>query len=280
MIKIVTDSTCDLPAESYREHDITVVPINIQFGASTFLDGVTIDRPTFYWRIEQSGVLPKTSQPSAGQFQECYEALAAAGTTDIISIHVTAKLSGTFQSAELAASMVAGRVRVYPFDSACGSAGLGFMVVEAARMVEEGKGVAEILARLEEIRPRVNILLTLKDLRFAQMSGRVGKLQSSLSALLNIKPIVLLENGLIDVTDKVRTQSKALDRMIEIMLGRVGTSPVNLAVVHAEAPDEGHALLERAKALFKTHESFVSDLALSLAVQFGPGTLGLIAYRI
>jgi DegV family protein with EDD domain len=148
-------------------------------------------------------------------------------------------------------------------------------------MAEAGKGVDEILARMEAIRPRVNIILTVKDLRYAQMSGRVGKLQSSLASLLNIKPIILLEDGILDVAEKVRTRGKAVQRMIDIMVEQVGTSaPVNLAVVHAEALNEGRELLERAKNVFKCQETFISDLALSLAVQFGPGTLGLIAYRL
>lgn len=281
MIKIVTDSTCDLPAELYREHDITVAPINIQFGAETYLDGVTIDSPGFYRRIRESGVLPKTSQPSAGQFGEVYTRLAEAGATDVVSVHVTAKLSGTCQSADMARELVADRVRVHPYDSACGSAGLGFMVLEAARMAQVGRSVAEILARLDEIRQRVQIILTVKDLRFAQMSGRVGKLQGSLASLLNIKPIILLENGVIDVSEKVRTRGKALERMIELLTQRIGRDhPVNLAAVHAEAPQEGQALLERVRPLVQCRESFVSDLALSLAVQFGPGTLGLVGYRI
>jgi DegV family protein with EDD domain len=281
MIKIATDSTCELPAELLRQHDITVVPINIQFGTETYLDGVTIDRATFYRKIDEMGILPKTSQPSAGQFEEYYDKMAEAGATDIISVHVTAKLSGTYQSAELAKEMVADRVRVHAFDSACGSAGLGFMALEAARMADAGKSVSEIMARLEAVCPLMNIVLTLKDLRFAQMSGRVGTLQSSLASLLNIKAIVLLEDGLLDVTDKVRTHRKAVDHMIDMVVERVGTSePVNLAVTHAEAPDMAHELLERAKTVFDCKETFVSDLALSLAVQFGPGTLGLIAYRL
>jgi DegV family protein with EDD domain len=279
MIKIVTDSTCDLPAEVYGQQDISVVPINIQFGTDTYLDGVTIDRPTFYRKIDELGVLPKTSQPSAGQFGEHYVRLADAGATDILSIHVTAKLSGTCQSAELAREMVADRVRIHPFDSACGSAGLGFMVVEAARMAKEGRSVTDILARLEAVRPKVHIALTVRDLRYAQMSGRVGKLQGSLASLLNVKPIVLLEDGVIDVSEKVRTRSKALDRIIEILADKAGRStPVHLAAVHAEAPAEAHALLEQAKRHFRWQGSFVADLALSLAVQFGPGTLGLIVY--
>jgi DegV family protein with EDD domain len=281
MIRVVTDSTCDLTADYYQEHDVTVVPINIQFGTETYLDGVTIDRPTFYRKIEELGILPKTSQPSPQQFEQDYVRLADAGATDILSIHVTAKLSGTYQSAELARQMVSSRVRIHAFDSACGSVGLGFMVVEAARMARAGRTIDEIIRRLEVMRSRMQVILTVKDLKFAQMSGRVGKLQSSLSSLLNIKPVVALDDGLLDVVDKVRTRRKAIGRIVEMIAERVGTdAPVNLAVVHALAPEEGQALLEQARTHFDCQESFLTDLALSLAVQFGPGTLGLIAYRV
>jgi DegV family protein with EDD domain len=281
MIKVATDSTCDLPAEWYQEYDITVVPINIQFGTETYLDGVTIDRETFYRRIEQTGKLPSTSQPSAGQFENHYRKMMDAGATDILSLHVTSKLSGTFQSAELAKEMLAGQVRVHPFDSACGSAGLGFMAVEATRMIRAEHTLDEILARMEALRERITVVLVLKDLRFAQMSGRVGRLQSSLASLLNVKPIVVLEKGILDVGEKVRSQGKALERMLDIVAERVGThDPVNLAAIHAESPVEGEALLERAKKRFHCRESFLANLTTSLVVHFGPGTLGLVAYRV
>lgn len=281
MIRIATDSTCDLPSEYVQEYDITTVPINIQFGTETYEDGITIDRDTFYRKIDELGILPTTSQPSAGQFEQYYRRLKEEGATDIMSLHVTSKLSGTYHSAELARQMLQGVVDVHPFDSACGSAGLGFMVLEAARLAQAGKGVAEILARMEVVRERMNIVLTLKDLRFAQMSGRVGKLQSSLVSLLNIKPLVVLEGGLLDVAEKVRTQSKAIDRTLDLMAEQVGTTAaVNLAVIHAQATDLGEELLERAKAMFSCRETFLVDLTSSLVVHFGPGTLGLAAYQI
>jgi DegV family protein with EDD domain len=281
MIRIATDSTCDLPDEFYTEYGITVVPINIRFGAETYQDGITLDRATFFRKIDELGILPSTSQPSAGQFAEYYAELSEAGATDIISLHVTAQLSGTYQSADIARELVADRVRVHPFDSAGGSAGLGFMAVEAARMAQEGKTVADILARMEVLRHRIGIILTLKDLRFARLSGRVGRLQSSLASLLNIKPIILLQDGFIDVVEQVRTRRKALERMLDIIAERIGTSaPVNLAVLHAEVPDEAQALLNRARSRFECRESFVANLTTSLVVHFGPGTLGLVAYRI
>ncbi len=281
MIRIVTDSTCDLPPDYFQEYDITVVPINIQFGTESYEDGITIDRATFYRKIDELGILPTTSQPSAGQFEEYYRRLAEEGATDIISLHVTAKLSGTYHSAVLAQELVEDRVGVHPFDSAGGTVGLGFMALEASRMARANKSVDEILARMELIRQRTNLVITMKDLRYAQMSGRVGKLQSSLASLLNIKPIVLLEDGLLDVAEQTRTQRKAVERMLEIIVERVGTTePVNLAVVHAEAPDLGEELLDRARTLFNCQETFSANLTSSLVVHFGPGTLGLFAYHV
>jgi len=281
MLRVATDSTCDLPPEYLRQQDITIVPINISFGAENYLDGVTIDRAELYQKIEQLGVLPRTSQPSVGQFQAVYDRLADEGATEIISLHVGSKLSGTFQSAKLAKEMVAQRVAIYPFDSGCGSAGMGFMVLEALRMAQAGKSVTDIMARLEVIRARINITLIVRDLRFAQMSGRVSKLQSNLASLLHIKPMIVLRDGLLSVGGKARTESRGVDHMLQIMTERLGTTaPVNLAAVHAQAQDAGQALLDRAMTMFNCREGFVTELAASLAVHFGPGTVGLVGYRL
>jgi DegV family protein with EDD domain len=277
MIRIVTDSTCDLPDEWMKEHNIHVVPIHIQFGTETFRDRETIDKATFYGRIAREGALPKTSQPPPGDFIEAYRKLAAEAD-EIISIHVTGKLSGTCASAKMAAESVADRIKVHVFDSLAGSSILGYMCLEAAQMVQAGKSAAEILKRLEVTRPRANIFLTLANLKFAQMSGRVGKLQGALASLLNVQPIVRLEDGLLDMAERVRSRKKSVERIIEMARERVGDAPVHLAVLHAEAFDEGTELLEQAKRVFKYREAFVHDLALSLAVQFGPGTLALSTY--
>ncbi len=281
MIRLVTDSTCDLPSALMEKYRIAVAPINIQFGTETYQEGVTIDQATFYRKIDELGIIPATSQPSAGQFAEIYRQLAREGAEAIISVHVTSRLSGTYQSAELAKDMVADEVAVYPFDSLAGSAGLGYMMLEAARAIEAGRSVADILNMLEDMRARVNVFLSLADLRYAQMSGRVGRLQGALASLLNVKPMVALKDGWLDVVEKVRTRKKAIDRLLSLTEEAVGTSdPIGLAVIHAEAPEEGQLLLERAKATFNCREAFIEDLAISLAVHFGPGTLGLVSYKI
>jgi DegV family protein with EDD domain len=277
MIRIVTDSTCDLPEELMSLHDIHVVPIHIQFGAETYRDGQTIDKPTFYRRVEQDGMLPKTSQPPPGDFVRMYQAIARPAD-EILSIHVTGRLSGTFNSAQMAAEALADRIKVHVFDSWGGSAGLGFMCLDAVRMAEAGKSVADILKRLEVTRPQVNHLFTMANLKFAEMSGRVNKLQSVLASLLNIKPIVLAEGGLMEVADQVRTRKKAIERVISIARERVGEAKVNLAVIHAQAPDEAAEVLDQARRALQVGETFVHDLALSLAVHLGPGTLAVITY--
>jgi len=277
MIKIVTDSTCDLPPELIKRYDIRVVPINILFGNESYEEGVNIDRATFYRKIEENRRLPTTSQPSAGRFAAVYRSLIGEAE-DIISIHVTGKLSGTCRSAEMARTLVAGDVKVHVFDSLAGSAGLGYLVLEAARMAEAGEGVKAILRHLEELRPQVRIFLTLEDLRYARMSGRVGRLQETLASILNVKPIIALNDGVLDVAERVRTKKAAINRMLRMLEESVGArTPIRLAVVHAEAPGEGRQLLEKALDSFNCVEHFMCDLAVSLAVHFGPGTLGLVS---
>lgn len=280
MIRIVTDSTCDLPKDWLKTYDLHIVPININFEKESYLEGQTIDPPTFYRKVAEGSVFPKTSQPSVGQFTTVYRKVAKPGD-QILSIHVTGKLSGTVRSAEMAREELKGEMEVQVFDSLCGSAAMGYMCVEAARMAGQGKSLSDILRRLEEIRPRVRIFLTLQNLEYARRSGRVGALGAALASLLNVKPIVALEDGLLEAKEKVRTRKKAVDRMIEMMAESIGTSaPVNLAVIHAEAHGEAQELAEESRNVFKAKEFFISDMATSLAVHFGPGTLGLVGYQL
>lgn len=281
MVKIVTDSTCDLIEAWLSPGIVTVVPTSIHFGNDSFFEGVTISSREFYRRIDETGVIPKTSQPSPGKFAETYRHLAAQGATEIISMHVTSKLSGTCNSAEQAARDVAGEVKVHVFDSGCGSAGLGFQVWEAAEMVQAGRTSSEVLARLETIRSRMRIFLTPATLKYLQLSGRVSKLQGAIGTLLNVKPMIVLSDGYLEATERVRTRNKALDRLLEMTAEVVGTKArVNLAVVHAESPGEAEQLLARARQQFNIDRSFVHDLAISVATHLGLGTVGIVVYQV
>lgn len=280
MIRIVTDSTCDLPSDWLTTYGLHVVPINIHFEQEAYLEGQTIDPATFYRKVAEGDIFPKTSQPSVGQFTTAYRQVAQPGD-QILSIHVTGKLSGTVRSAEMAREELKGELEVNVFNSLCGSAAMGYMCVESARMAREGKSIADILRRLEEIRPRVRIFLTLDNLEYARRSGRVGALGAALASLLNVKPIVALEDGLLEAKERVRTRKKAVDRMVEMMAQATGTSaPVNMAVIHAQIPGEAQQLAEEARKVFNPKEFFITELATSLAVHFGPGTLGLVGYQV
>lgn len=279
MIKIVTDSTCNLPSDLVQRYDIKVVPTNIQFGSETYEEGVTIARDTFYRKIEEVGIMPASSQPSGGQFVEVYRELAGEGHS-ILSIHITGKLSGTCQSAELAKSMLPG-LDIEVFDSLSMSMGLGFMVLEAAKAIEDNKGKEEILDLLEGIRGRMNLFFTPATLRYLQMSGRVGRLQEALASLIKIKAIIKVEDGVLEAFQRVRTRRQSLGRLLELTEEAVGTSdPIRIAVVHAEAPEEAQALMEKAQTRFNCVETFVGDLSITLAVHGGPGLIGLIAYKV
>jgi DegV family protein with EDD domain len=281
MIKIVTDTTCDLPPDMVEEYDITVVPINVQFGTETYQEGVDLDWDLFYRKIEETGLLPTTSQPSIGAFADTYRRLAREGADAIISTHVTSKLSGTYASAFQAAEEVKDEVKVYPHDSLGGTASMGLSCVEASRMARAGKTAEEIVARLDEIRSRVNVLLVLENLEYPRKSGRVGGLSAALGSLLKMKPIVTLQDGLLETVETVRTRKKSLDRLVDMVEERVGTTtPINMGVIHARAPEVGEEIYSRVTKRFNCQDSYWYELCASLTVHFGPGVIGLCFYAV
>ncbi len=277
MIKIVTDSTADVPKPLLERYDIQVVPINIQFGSETYEEGITIDRPTFFQKIEE--VMPTSSQPAPGKLAEVYRKLAEEGHS-ILSLHITSKHSGTYQSALLAKSMVP-EADIEVFDTLSVSIGTGYQVLAAARAAEEGKSMEEILQLLEGIRSRMHIYLTPATLKYLQKSGRVGKLTGALASLLSVKPIIKVEDGLLEAFQNVRTRGKSIDRLVELTAEAVGTTqPVKLAISHAQVDAEAEALRVRLERTFNCEEMHVVDLACSLTVHGGPGVIGIISYKV
>lgn len=279
MLHIVTDGAADIPAGWDKEYDIDVIPINIQFGEKTYLQNVDLDSEGFYKLVDETNKIPKTSQPSPHQFTEFYKKIAKKGDT-ILSVHVTGKLSGTYASAVAAAEETKDEFKVVPFDSASGSLGLGFMCREARKMERAGKTVEQIVKYLEGICNRVRIILTLNTLDYARMSGRVGTLSAALASVLNVKPIAVLKNGLVDMVEKVRTRKVALDRIIEMAVEEFDNQPIYLGIVHARDVASGNALLAAAKKRLNSRETVLTDLSISLAANFGPGTVGLVMYPL
>ena len=277
-IKVLADSTIDLPANYLRDFDIGIVPINIQFGTESYQEGINIDQTTFYKKVDELGKIPQTSQPSMGQFAEAYRHYAKQGYDTILSIHVTGKLSGTFNSAVLAAQEVENEIRVLPYDSLAGSAALGYMCVDAVEMARAGKTAEDIIARLNAKRPDIRIFLTLASTQYAQMSGRISYLSSFIASLLNVKPIVRLQNGELFPNERVRSRQASLARVLELTQEAAGNRRVKFAVIHGEARAEAEQLLERGKQFLNCTDSFIADIAISLAVHFGPGVIGTVIY--
>jgi len=277
MLLIITDGATDFPAEWEEEFDIQIIPINIHFGEETFLQYIEMDLEAFYKKVDTGSIFPKTSQPSPHQFAEFYKTVAEEGDT-ILSIHVTSKLSGTYASAVAAANELKDKYDIVPFDSAGGSLGVAFMCRAARQMERSGKSVEEIVTYLEIVREKVQIIFTLDNLEYARRSGRVGTLSAALASILNIKPIARLEDGVLNMVDKVRTRKAAVERVIEMGKDVFSDQPVHLGVAHARDPESAMNLSVEAKKLFNSKDVVQSDLSISLAINLGPGTVGLVIY--
>jgi DegV family protein with EDD domain len=281
MIRIVTDTTCDLPAALLVQHRIAVVPINIQFGQDTYEEGISLSREEFYRKVEELNTIPMTSQPSLGQYIAAYSGLAADPDAEaILSLHITSHLSGTYGAAVLAASqMPSNGPPITVYDSLSGSMGLGFMVLEAAEMAEAGAGMADILARLDVLRDKMRIYFSLYDLRFARMSGRVGMAKALLVSILDIKLMLTVKEGQLALIKRVRSQAQAMRALVETFTEEMGGLPAQVAVIHAQAPQAAEQLRAAIAEQIGATRIFVQVLSLGVAVHFGPGTVGLVGYN-
>jgi DegV family protein with EDD domain len=279
MLKIVMDSAGEIPDDWRSEYEVEVIPVNIQFEEKTYQQGVDLSNDDFYRLADSTGVIPKTSQPSPQQFIDFYKRIAQASDT-ILSLHVTGRLSGTFNSAVLAAQELKNKLNVVPFDSGSGSAALGFMCKEVRQLDRAGASLQAILSRLNAIRQSVNVVLTLDTLEYARRSGRVKALPAALAALIKIKPIIILKDGALDMKEKVRTRQRALNRVLEIVHQRVDDKLVNVAVVHSQSLDAARQLVQKVKDTLHVNELIISDLSIGVAANLGPGTVGIIAYAV
>jgi DegV family protein with EDD domain len=279
MLKIVMDSAGEIPDDWRSEYEVEVIPVNIQFENKTYQQGIDLSNDDFYRLADSTGVIPKTSQPTPQQFVDFYKRIAQAGDT-ILSLHVTGKLSGTFNSAVLAAQELKNKLNVIPFDSGSGSAALGFMCKEVRQLDRGGATIQAILARLNTIRQNVNVVLTLDTLEYARRSGRVKALPAALAALIKIKPIIILKDGVLDMRERVRTRQRALNRVLEIIHQRVDDQRVNVAVVHSQSLEAARFLVQKVKETLHVNEVIISDLSIGVAANLGPGTIGIIAYAV
>ena len=279
MLHIVMDSAGDAPSSWISEFNINVIPVNIQFGEKTYLQGIDIKDEDYYKLADESKTVPKTSQPTPAQFVQFYERIAKPGES-ILSIHVTGKLSGTFESAQLAARELVNKLNIFPFDSASGSAAMGFMCREARLLDRAGTTIDGILDRLEYMRKTIKIVLALDTLEYVKRSGRVQTLQAALASILNVKPIIDLQDGVLDMRDRVRTRSRSLEYLINYMEEKLGGSSANVAVVHSQDIKSGESLLSKVRNRLTCNCLILTNLSIGIAANLGPGTIGIVAYPV
>lgn len=279
MLKIVMDTAGDLPDGWKEEYDIDLIPINIIHDGKTYLQGIDISYEDFYRMVEEEGAIPSTSQPTPYQFIEFYRRIANK-KDQILSIHVTEKLSGTMDSAKQAAQDLKNEIQVTTFDSASGTLAMGMMAKEARVLDRNGKSLSEIIERLTKIREQHKLVFTLDTLKFASMSGRVKHLQAALASLLKVKPIIELKEGSLEMGEKVRSRAQAIDLLLSKIKKEFGDQRIMVGVVYARDQQAGLDLLQTVISRFNCEEAILGELSISLAAHFGPGTLGLVAYPV
>lgn len=274
---IVTDSTSDLPVEVRRELGIEVVPLNVHFGDELFKDGVDMDVDGFWQHLTRSPHHPKTSQPSPGDFAAVYKPLVEAGK-EIVSIHISADLSGTLASAKIAADMFPD-ARIHLVDTRSVSMGLGMVVAAAARMARAGASAEEVAAFARTTGPKVRILFGIDTLEFLARNGRIGRASALLGGLLSVKPILTIQDGVVAPADKVRGKAKVLPRALELMAERIPAgSRVYAAALHANVPDEARVWLNAFSEHYKVVGDWIAPIGPVVAVHGGPGTVGIAMY--
>lgn len=276
-IKIVTDSTADLPISLLNQYNISVIPLKVIFNDNIYREGIDITVQEFYAKLAQAEQLPTTSQPSPGEFQELYEKLTEDGST-VISIHISAKMSGTYQSAILAKSNLPDRdIRV--IDSKQVTIALGLVVLAAAKAVKDNKTADEVEQIAYEIAKKVKIYFIVDSFENLHKGGRIGKATALLGTVLNIKPILTIEDGVVAPFEKIRGKGKAVERIISLLKEYSQTNKLSYyAVLHANALDEAVSLHGKLITEIEPCENFIGDIGAVVGTHAGAGTMGLIFY--
>ncbi|MBT2755006.1 DegV family protein [Mesobacillus foraminis] len=275
-IKIVTDSTVDLDQDLVNQYDIRIVPLSISINGEHYLDRVDITPKEFIEKMKNSPELPKSSQPSAGEFLKVYDELADEGY-EIISIHMTGGMSGTVGSAESAAGMSKAHVKV--IDSRFISKGLAFQVLEGARMAQEGKKMEDIITRLEEVRNHSRLYVVVDTLDNLVKGGRIGKGKAMIGSLLNIKPIASLEGGVYTPVAKVRSHTQVVKYLAKQFAEDTKNRTIKgVGLVHAEGYELASKLKTALIELTGYTQIQIEDTTPIISTHTGVGAIGFMYY--
>jgi DegV family protein with EDD domain len=271
-VRVVTDSACDLPPALAAEHGVVVVPLSIRFGSEEFTDGSAIPPEEFWARCAASPVLPETSAPAPGAFQEAFLAAADDGYDGVVCINLSSGVSATHQAARTAADMVADRIPVRTVDSKSMTMGEGLMVLDAAEFAATGATLDEVAGRVESVRSRTTVLGIVDTLEHLEKGGRIGGARALLGSLLSIKPVVTVRDGVVAEESKQRTRSRSLRYLADKATQAGELSRIAVANGSATDIDEFMAMVGDVKS---EHPLVLVDLGPVVGTHTGPGTIGL-----
>ena len=274
-VKVVTDSTADLPPKLAKELGITVVPAYVRFGEEVYRDRVDIDEDEFYRRLLHDPVHPSTIQPSPQDFSDVFKKLAQEAD-GIISIHVSSKLSGTYNSALQGKEVIEKECPIEVIDSQVVTMGLGQLAIAANTMAESGKSLPQVVAEVNKLIPSIRVLGLLDTLRYLALGGRIGKVQALLGSVLSVKPMLTIKDGELVPAGRVRSRAKGIDNLFEFVKNAADIQ--DLAVVYNTTPDEAQTLVGRLGSVFPQEKIRLAKLGPALGVHTGPGLL-LVAFR-
>ncbi len=274
-VKIVTDSTADLPPQLAEELGITMVPVYLRFGKEVFHDGVDITADEFYRRLKSDPVHPSTTQPTPQDFIDVYKELAPQAD-GIISIHVTAKLSGTFNSALQAKAAAGDKCPIEVIDSQVVTMGLGQLAMAANALAQSGKSLPQVAEEVKKMIQSIRVIGLLDTLKYLALGGRIGKVQALLGSVLNVKPMLTMKDGLLSPAGRARSRVKG----IEVLFNYVKNAGAiqDMAVVYNTEREEAQAFVKRLGALFPEEKIILAQLGPALGVHTGPGII-FIALR-
>ena len=269
-IQIVADSACDLSPELVQRYDIRIVPLSVTIGDEHYTDGVDLTADEFYHKLRTMDVLPRTSQPAPGRFAEVYREAVDAGK-QVLSIHIASKLSGTYQAACLAAEMVDSD-SIVVIDSETVSMGAGLMVLAAAR---RSGSLAEAQEAMVKVKDTLGLLFIPDTFEYMEKNGRIGKAASLAGSLLQIKPVLTISRGTVEVVEQLRGRKRARRRLLEIFREQVGENKVHVTVLHADAEEEAREMLEEVQQTVDCAETYFTWVGPVIGAHAGPGVLGL-----